>query len=95
MLIPFPMEGRHEAPMCRSLSDGSRVQRHDHHLQGYAVCPGHDTEAMATLLRHQQELQFELHLQYQNQQQLQQEEFRRQQEYVRKSLTRQSPLSES
>ncbi|KAG0344355.1 hypothetical protein BG005_001872 [Podila minutissima] len=95
MLIPIPMEGRHEAPMCRSLSDGSRVQRYDHHLQGYAVYPGHDNEAMATLLRHQQEQQFELQLQYQNQHQLQQEEFRRQQEYVRKSLTRQSPLSES
>ncbi|KAG0087690.1 hypothetical protein BGZ93_010775 [Podila epicladia] len=95
MLIPIPMEGRHETPMCRSLSDGSRVQRHEHHLQGYAVYPGHDNEAMATLLRHQQEQQFELQLQYQNQHQLQQEEFRRQQEYVRKSLTRQSPLSES
>ncbi|KAG0016962.1 hypothetical protein BGZ81_010971 [Podila clonocystis] len=95
MLIPFPTEGRHEAPMCRSLSDGSRVQRHDHHLQGYAVCPGRDNEAMAMLLRHQQEQQFELHLQYQSQHQLQQEEFRRQQEYVRKSLTQQPPLSES
>ncbi|KAF9213521.1 hypothetical protein BGZ59_005227 [Podila verticillata] len=84
------LDGCHEAPMSRSLSDGSRVQRPDHHFpqQEYSVCPPHDNETMATLLRQQQEQQFELHLQQQSQQQQQQEEFRRQQEFVRKSLTR-------
>lgn len=88
VLVPS-LDGRHEAPMARSLSDGSRVQRHDHcfQQQGYSVCPPHYNETMATLLRQQQELQFELHLQHQNQQQ-QQEEFRRQQEFIRKNLTR-------